>query len=64
MFPLLATLRGGDLWYRKGTEKTHVEIAGGFADIYCEFENPKHYRPAVSSFREDNARRPAADAVR
>ena len=31
--PLLATLKGGDLWYRKGTEKTHVEIAGGFAEV-------------------------------
>ena len=25
--------------------------AGGFADIYCEFENPKHYREAVDRFR-------------
>ena len=31
--PLLATLKGGDLWYRKGQEKTHVEIAGGFAEV-------------------------------
>ncbi len=31
--PLLATLRGGDLWYRKGQEKTHVDIAGGFAEV-------------------------------
>ncbi|HSI07207.1 MAG TPA: U32 family peptidase [Rariglobus sp.] len=26
--------------------------SGGFADIYCEFENPKHYREAVQKFRE------------
>jgi len=33
--------------------------------IYCEFENPKHYRDAVQAFREDNARRePAAAACR
>ena len=31
--PLLATLKGGDLWYRKGQEKTHVEIAGGFVEV-------------------------------
>ena len=31
--PLLATLRTGDLWYRKGGEKTHVQIAGGFAEV-------------------------------
>ncbi|MDQ3168750.1 MAG: ATP synthase F1 subunit epsilon [Acidobacteriota bacterium] len=31
--PLLATLKGGDLWYRKGQEKTHVEISGGFAEV-------------------------------
>lgn len=31
--PLLATLKGGDLWYRKGQDKTHLEIAGGFAEV-------------------------------
>ena len=31
--PLLATLKTGDLWYRKGAEKTHVPIAGGFAEV-------------------------------
>lgn len=31
--PLLATLRGGDLWYRKGAEKTHLDIGGGFAEV-------------------------------
>jgi U32 family peptidase len=28
-----------------------VLATGGFADIYCEFENPKHYRDAVQKFR-------------
>jgi U32 family peptidase len=28
-----------------------VLATGGFADIYCEFENPKHYREAVQAFR-------------
>ena len=31
--PLVATLRQGDLWYRKGADKTHVDIAGGFAEV-------------------------------
>jgi F-type H+-transporting ATPase subunit epsilon len=31
--PLLATLKIGDLWYRKGQEKTHVPISGGFAEV-------------------------------
>ncbi|HEX6324232.1 MAG TPA: ATP synthase F1 subunit epsilon [Vicinamibacterales bacterium] len=31
--PLLATLKGGDLWYRKGQDKTHLDIAGGFAEV-------------------------------
>ena len=31
--PLVATLKGGDLWYRKGQDKTHLEIAGGFAEV-------------------------------
>jgi F-type H+-transporting ATPase subunit epsilon len=31
--PLVATLKSGDLWYRKGQEKTHVQIGGGFAEV-------------------------------
>lgn len=31
--PLVATLKAGDLWYRKGADKTHVDIAGGFAEV-------------------------------
>lgn len=31
--PMLSTLKVGDLWYRKGAEKTHVPIAGGFAEV-------------------------------
>lgn len=31
--PLVATLKGGDLWYRKGQDKTHLEIPGGFAEV-------------------------------
>ncbi len=38
--------------------------AGGFADIYCEFENPKHYRNAVERFRawQSGATSPAAQS--
>ena len=35
----------------------------GADTIYCEFENPKHYRDAVQSFRADNAQRDPAAAV-
>ncbi len=31
--PLVATLKVGELWYRKGQEKTRVPIAGGFAEV-------------------------------
>jgi F-type H+-transporting ATPase subunit epsilon len=31
--PLLATLKVGELWYRKGTEKFYVSIAFGFAEV-------------------------------
>ena len=31
--PLLATLKVGELWYRKGAEKTYVSIAFGFAEV-------------------------------
>ena len=31
--PLLASLAVGELWYRKGQEKTYVSIALGFAEV-------------------------------
>ena len=31
--PLLATLAVGELWYRKGTEKVHLAIQGGFVEV-------------------------------
>ncbi len=31
--PLLAALAVGELWYRKGTEKTYLSIAFGFAEV-------------------------------
>ena len=31
--PLLASLQVGTLWYRKGTEKTYVSVAFGFAEV-------------------------------
>ena len=31
--PLLASLAIGELWYRKGQEKTFLALAGGFAEV-------------------------------
>lgn len=31
--PLLATLTVGELWYRTGTEKHYLAIAGGFVEV-------------------------------
>ena len=31
--PLLASLRVGEMWYRKGQEKTFLSIAFGFAEV-------------------------------
>jgi F-type H+-transporting ATPase subunit epsilon len=31
--PLLAALRPGELWYRKGTEKTFAFVGGGFVEV-------------------------------
>jgi F-type H+-transporting ATPase subunit epsilon len=31
--PLLASLAVGELWYRKGQEKSYLSIAGGFAEV-------------------------------
>jgi F-type H+-transporting ATPase subunit epsilon len=34
--PLLALLGAGELWYRKGTEKSYLSIAFGFAEVQPE----------------------------
>ena len=31
--PLLASLAIGEMWYRRGQEKTHLSIAFGFAEV-------------------------------
>ena len=31
--PMLAALTTGEMWYRKGSEKIHAFIAGGFAEV-------------------------------
>jgi F-type H+-transporting ATPase subunit epsilon len=31
--PLLAALKPGELWYRKGSEKTYAFVVGGFAEV-------------------------------
>jgi F-type H+-transporting ATPase subunit epsilon len=31
--PLLAALRPGEMWYRKGTVTTHAFLGGGFAEV-------------------------------
>ena len=31
--PLLAMLRAGELWYRKGAEKTYAFVAAGFVEV-------------------------------
>ena len=31
--PLLASLSVGEMWYRKGQEKSYLAIAGGFAEV-------------------------------
>jgi F-type H+-transporting ATPase subunit epsilon len=34
--PLLASLAVGELWYRKGQEKTYLAIAFGFAEVLAD----------------------------
>lgn len=34
--PLLAALRTGEMWYRKGTDKTFAFIGGGFAEVVAD----------------------------
>ena len=31
--PLLASLAIGEMWYRKGSNKTYISLAGGFAEV-------------------------------
>ena len=53
--PLLATLKPGDLWYRKAQEKTHVQITGGFAEVLPD---------RVTILAEAGAPEAVADALR
>src|SRR5689334_24348580 len=34
--PLLAALKTGEMWYRKGTQITHAFLGGGFAEVTPE----------------------------
>jgi F-type H+-transporting ATPase subunit epsilon len=34
--PMLALLQVGVLWYRKGTEKTYLSVAGGVAEVAAD----------------------------
>jgi F-type H+-transporting ATPase subunit epsilon len=34
--PLLAALKTGEMWYRKGTERKYAFLAGGFAEIVAD----------------------------
>jgi F-type H+-transporting ATPase subunit epsilon len=34
--PLLATLAAGELWYRKGSQKSYLAIIGGFLEVLPE----------------------------
>src|SRR5919108_5961653 len=34
--PLLSTLAVGEMWYRKGSEKFYLSVAGGFAEVLPE----------------------------
>jgi F-type H+-transporting ATPase subunit epsilon len=34
--PLLAALKTGEMWYRKGTDRKFAFIAGGFAEIVAD----------------------------
>jgi putative protease len=47
----------------RGLDQLDAAWAAGVRTIYCEFENPKHYRDAVARFRELQAAQPAAPAA-
>jgi F-type H+-transporting ATPase subunit epsilon len=34
--PLLSVLRTGEMWYRKGSERTFAFLAGGFAEVVAD----------------------------
>jgi putative protease len=44
-------------------EQLDAAWSAGARTIYCEFENPKHYRDAVTRFRELQAVQPAGSAL-
>jgi putative protease len=46
----------------RGLDQLDAAWAAGVRTVYCEFENPKHYRDAVARFRELQGAAPAPEA--
>ena len=55
----------GLILYVRDFAQLDAVLSGGvrFADLYCEFENPKHYRDAVQRFRTWQATRPQVSGL-
>ena len=63
--PLLASLAVGEMWYGKGTEKTYLSIAYGFAEVLPDRrDDPGAARRARRGDRRPSAPRRRARAPR
>ena len=61
--PLLAALRAGEMWYRKGAEKHYAFVAGGFAEVLPRpRRRPGAGRRARRGHRRRSAPRPPSGA--
>ena len=65
--PLLAALRPGALWYRKGTEKTYAFVGGGFVEVLADrvavFARVAERADEIDAQRAEAAKRRAEDRL-
>ena len=65
--PLLTALRPGEMWYRKGNERTYAFVAGGFAEIVQDrvsiLAQVAERAEEIDIERAEAARRRAEDAL-
>jgi F-type H+-transporting ATPase subunit epsilon len=65
--PLLAALAVGELWYRKGQEKTYLAVAEGFAEVLPDrvsiLAQLAEHADEIDTARAEEAHRRAAERL-
>src|SRR5438552_17797843 len=65
--PLLALLQVGELWYRKGSDKSYLSIAFGFAEVQTDrvtvLAEIAEKAEEIDIARAEGAKRPAGERL-